>query len=70
MRLAHSTLSLSTREERVMARPLGNPYASRESTIDDLREQFLARAHAKNLAPRTIEWYERHTASFRDWCAA
>lgn len=53
-----------------MARPLGNAYAYREPTLDDLREEFLARAHAKNLAPRTIEWYERHTASFRDWCTA
>lgn len=53
-----------------MARPLGNAYAYREPTVDDLREEFLARANAKNLAPRTIEWYERHTAAFRDWCTA
>jgi hypothetical protein len=39
-----------------MARPLGNAYARREPTIGDLLEGFLARAYAKNFAPRTIEW--------------
>lgn len=53
-----------------MARPLGNVYASHETTIEDLREEFLARARAKNLAVRTIEWYERHTLGFMQWCTA
>lgn len=53
-----------------MARPLGNAFGCREQTIDDLRDEFLARAHAKNLAPRTIERYQRHAGDFRDWCAA
>lgn len=51
-----------------MARPSGDAYGFREPTIDDLREAFISRAHAKNLAPRTIEWYERHTAGFAAWC--
>lgn len=35
-----------------MARPLGNAYSPREPTIDDQRDAFLARAHAKNLSGR------------------
>lgn len=53
-----------------MAHPSGNAFGSREPTIEDLREDYLARAHAKNLAPRTIEWYERHSRGFCDWGAA
>lgn len=53
-----------------MAQPIGDVHGFREPTIDDLREEYLARAHAKNLAPRTIEWYERHSATFLDWCLA
>ncbi|MEX2557572.1 MAG: tyrosine-type recombinase/integrase [Actinomycetota bacterium] len=34
-----------------------------------MREAYIARAYAKDLAPRTIEWYERHSTTFRDWCA-
>lgn len=53
-----------------MARPSGDAWGLRQPTIDDLREAFIGRAHAKNLAPRTIEWYERHTADFATWCAS
>jgi integrase/recombinase XerD len=53
-----------------MARPLGNVYASHETTIEDLREEFLARARAKNLAARTIEWYDRHSLGFERWCTS
>lgn len=53
-----------------MALPSGDAYGFREPTIDDLRETYIARAYAKNLAPRTIEWYERHSAGFRDWCVS
>lgn len=49
---------------------MGNTYAVREASIEDLREAFLANASAKNLAVRSIEWYERHTAGLRDWCNA
>jgi integrase/recombinase XerD len=30
----------------------------------------LARGRAKNLSPRTIEWYERHGRAFARWCAS
>ena len=53
-----------------MARPTGRPFAARELTVHDLREQFLARCLAKNLSPRTIEWYEDRTRRFAEWCSA
>jgi len=52
-----------------MARPLGNVHAAHETTIEDLRQEFLARAQAKNLSIRTIEWYDRHSVGFVRWCA-
>lgn len=52
-----------------MARPVGNVYAPHETTIEDLRQEFLARCRAKNLAVRTIEWYDRHTLGFERWCS-
>lgn len=39
-----------------------------EPTILDLRDEFLDRCRAKNLSPRTIEWYEDRTRRFSDWC--
>ena len=53
-----------------MARPSGDAYGFREPTIEDLREAFIGRAHARNLAPRTIEWYGRHAGGFAEWCAS
>lgn len=53
-----------------MARPAGRPFAAREVTVYDLRDQFLARCLAKNLSPRTIEWYEDRTGRFVEWCSA
>ena len=53
-----------------MARPIGNAFGFREPTIDDMREAYIERAYAKDLAERTIQWYERHSAGFRDWCTS
>lgn len=53
-----------------MARPVGNVYASHETTIEDVRQEFLAPARAKNLATRTIGGYDRHTLGFLRWCAS
>lgn len=39
-----------------------------EPTVADLREEFLDRCRAKNLSPRTMEWYEDRTRRFSDWC--
>lgn len=39
-----------------MARP--RMTQAREATIADLRGEFLDRCKAKNLSPRTLEWYE------------
>lgn len=44
-----------------MARPVGNVYASHETTIEDLRQGFLAPCRVKNVAERTIAWCDRHT---------
>jgi len=49
-----------------MARP--RTTRTTEATIADLREEFLDRCRAKNLSPRTIEWYEDRTRRFSDWC--
>lgn len=43
---------------------------ARELTIEDLCNEFLARGRAKNLSPRTIEWYERHARAFARRCAS
>lgn len=51
-----------------MVRIPSNPLKVRVDTLQDLREEFLVRCHAKNLSPRTIEWYAAHTASFIEWC--
>lgn len=53
-----------------MVRPAVHPLRVREETLQDLRDEFLVRCHAKNLSPRTIEWYAKHTASFIEWCRA
>ncbi len=39
-----------------------------EPTVADLREEFLDRRRAKNLSPRTMEWYQDRTLRFSDWC--
>lgn len=51
-----------------MARPAGRPIGTHETTIADLREEFLDRCRGKNLSGRTIEWYEDRTRRFSDWC--
>ena len=51
-----------------MVRPLGRPLARRTVTLDDLREEFLAHCEARNLSPRTLEWYADRTRRFADWC--
>ncbi len=51
-----------------MVRPLGRPLARRAVTLDDLREEFLAHCEARNLSPRTLEWYADRTRRFTDWC--
>ncbi len=53
-----------------LARPIGNGRVTRGPTIEDLCLEFLARGRAKNLSPRTIEWYERHARAFARWCAS
>jgi hypothetical protein len=37
-----------------MVRIATDPLAGREDTLQDLREEFLVRCHAKNPSPRTI----------------
>jgi hypothetical protein len=44
-----------------VARPAGRSRAARDVSVNDLREEFLARCRAKNLSDRTIEWYEDRT---------
>jgi integrase/recombinase XerD len=51
-----------------MVRIPSNPLAVREDTLQDLRDEFLVRCHAKNLSPRTIEWYAKHSELFIEWC--
>ena len=51
-----------------MVRIPSDPLAVREDTLQDLREEFLVRCHAKNLSPRTIEWYAKHSDLFVEWC--
>ncbi|HZA27861.1 MAG TPA: hypothetical protein VE915_09530, partial [Actinomycetota bacterium] len=53
-----------------MVRIPSNPLAVREDTLQDLRDEFLVRCHAKNLSARTIEWYAKHTELFIEWCRA
>ena len=49
-----------------MARP--RTTRATEATMADLRGEFLDRCRAKNLSPRTLEWYEDRTRRFSDWC--
>ena len=51
-----------------MVRPVGRPLARRAVTLEDLREEFLAHCEARNLSPRTLEWYADKTRRFADWC--
>jgi integrase/recombinase XerD len=51
-----------------MVRIPSNPVAVRERSLQDLRDEFLVRCHAKNLSGRTIEWYAKHTELFIEWC--
>lgn len=51
-----------------MVRIPSNPLGAREDTLQDLRNEFLVRCHAKNLSPRTIEWYAKHSELFIEWC--
>jgi hypothetical protein len=39
-----------------MVRIPSNPLAVREDTLQDLRDDFLVRCHAKNLSERTAGW--------------
>jgi hypothetical protein len=50
--------------------PQGSRSPPERSTTYDVREQFLARCVAKNLSPRTLEWYEDRTGRFAEWCSA
>jgi integrase/recombinase XerD len=52
-----------------MARPARRPIAVAPSTVDDLREEFLASCRAKNLSERTVEWYEEKSRRFAEWCS-
>jgi integrase/recombinase XerD len=45
------------------------PIAVAPATVDDLREEFLASCRAKNLADRTVEWYEEKSRRFAEWCS-
>jgi len=56
-------------EEERMARPARRPIAVAPSTVDDLREEFLASCRAKNLSDRTVEWYEEKSRRFAEWCS-
>lgn len=50
---------------------MAEPIRSRESrdiTVEQLWEDYLAHCRAKNLSPRTIEWYEFKLGKFADWC--
>jgi len=51
-----------------MVRIPTNPLAVRGDTLQDLREEFLVRCHAKNLSARRIEWYAKHSDLFIEWC--
>ncbi len=52
-----------------MVQPLGRPLARRADTLEDLREEFLARCEARSLSGRTLEWYADRTRRFADWCS-
>lgn len=51
-----------------MVRPIGRPLARGAMTLEELREEFLASCEARNLRPRTLEWYEDRTRRFAEWC--
>jgi site-specific recombinase XerD len=50
-----------------MPRPARRPIAVVPSTVDDLRQEFLASRRAMNLSDRTVEWYEDKTRRFVQW---
>jgi integrase len=45
-----------------MVRIPTDPLAFREDMLQDLRDEFLVRCQAKNLSPRTIEWYAKQAS--------
>jgi hypothetical protein len=52
-----------------MVHPVGRPMERKPITLEDLREEFLARCEARNLSGRTVQWYDDRTRRFVDWCA-
>lgn len=51
-----------------MPKPIRSRQDAALITIHDLCDDFIARCHAKNLTPRTIEWYEMRIRCFSRWC--
>lgn len=51
-----------------MPKPIRSRQDAALITLQDLCDDFLARCHAKNLTPRTIEWYEMRIRCFSRWC--
>lgn len=51
-----------------MPKPIRSRQDAALITIHDLCDDFVARCHAKNLTPRTIEWYEMRIRRFIRWC--
>jgi site-specific recombinase XerD len=52
-----------------MVRPIGRPLARTGMTLEELREEFLVHSEARNLAGRTLEWYEDRTRRVAEWYA-
>lgn len=51
-----------------MPKPVRSRQDAALITLHDLCDDFIARCHAKNLSPRTIEWYDMRIRRFTRWC--